>query len=277
MSRLGAGLLTILMLAGGAARSEATTLFTASGSGLSASARFEFATTSSGGKRQLTILLTNTDNATGTSGGSNLFPDVTAEVLTGLFFNLGTSTTTFTPISATLETGASIVQGNQCDVSGANCGSSQKNVGGEWSYAPGGLSSLTQTTTQGIGSSAYLNKNNSAGNLGGSNLDKSGASSTTALGGVNFGIVPDGWAANSGDSTLDNVPLIEGTVKFVLSIPDTLKEVDLKNVYFTYGGDTKENKLLGVKSSVAVPEPAMLSMFGLALAGVGYRLRRRRS
>jgi hypothetical protein len=272
MLRCWTGVITFLaVLAFSAQASEALVLFTGSGSGLSASASFSIATVS--GQRQLTILLTNTDAVSGSSR-----PDEIDEVLTGIFFNLGTGTgslqnPTLTPVSATLHTGASIVQSSECDV---NC-SSTSNVGGEFSYAKGGLSSITGDN-QGISSAGYLNANNSSGNFGGNNYDGG-----NPLGGVEFGIVPDGSASwSSGE--LNHVPLIEGTVKFVLNIPTGLDEDDIKNVFFTYGAPSKENKLTGFKQTTtsggthgSVPEPAALTMLGLAMAGLGYRLRRRQS
>jgi len=107
MSRCWAGLITVLALIGGAQQSEASALFTGSANGLSASASFKI--TGASGNRQLTILLTNTDAATGSNA-----PDATSEILTGLFFNLGTST--FKPVSATIEADGSIVQTSRCDV-----------------------------------------------------------------------------------------------------------------------------------------------------------------
>ena len=150
MSRCWAGLITLLTLAVCAPRAEALVMFSASGSGLSATATFEI--TGAAGDRQLTILLTNTDSATGGSA-----PDVPAEVLTGLFFNLGTAT--FTPVSATLVDGGQIIQTANCE---KDC-VGKTNVGGEFSYASGGVNWLSGTT-QGLSSSGYLNNNPSMGN-----------------------------------------------------------------------------------------------------------------
>jgi hypothetical protein len=265
MSRCWAGLITILALVVCAPRAEALVMFSASGSGLSASASFEITGT------QLTILLTNTDSATGGSA-----PDVPPEVLTGLFFNLGTST--FTPVSAELVSGGQIIQTANCK---EDC-VGKTNVGGEFSYASGAVDWLSGTN-QGISSSGYLNDNTDMGNFNGTNYDN-----TQALDGINFGIVPDGWDPYSGKKGLDGVALVDGTVKFVLTIPDGLKESDIKNVYFTYGTSPGEGTLTpttsggvtttgGVTTSGSIPEPATLSMLGLALAGLGYRLRRHQS
>ena len=264
MSRCLAGLITVLTLAVCAPRADATVLFSASGSGLSASASFTIS--GSGSNRYLTILLTNTDVANGPGE-----PVSAANVLTGLFFNLGT--TTFTPVSATLVNGGQIIQTGNCDV---NC-SGKTNVGGEFSYASGGASWLAGTN-QGISSSGYLNANTSAGNFNGTNYDD-----PAALDGINFGIVPDGWTPYQGNGGLDGVALVDGTVQFVLKIPTGLSESDIKNVYFTYGTSANENTLHATTngsvttSGTTVPEPAALSMLGLAMAGLGYRLRRRKS
>jgi len=269
MSRCWVGLITILALTVCASRADATVLVSASGNGLSASA--EFTISGAAGSRTLTILLTNTDSATGANA-----PDVPAEVLTGLYFNLGTAT--FTTVSATLVNGGEIIQTSNCE---KDC-VGKTNVGGEFSYASGGAGWLSGTT-QGIASSGYLNANTNMGNFNGPNYDD-----PKAIDGINFGIVPDGWTPLSGNGGLDGVALVDGTVKFVLNIPDGLSESDIKNVYFTYGTSPGEGTLTpttsgtptttgGNTTSGSVPEPAMLSMLGLAMAGLGYRLRKRQS
>ena len=264
MSRYWAGLITVLTLAVCAPSAGATVLFSASGGGLSAQASFTIS--GSNGNRTLTILLTNTDTANGTGA-----PLVPSEVLTGLFFNLGT--TTFTTGEATLVNGGQIIQTANCDVACAG----KTNVSGEFSYASGGASWLPGTN-QGISSSGYLNNNTSQGNFkNGTNWDN-----PKALDGINFGIVPDGWTPFQGNGGLDGVALVDGTVQFVLKIPNGLYESAIKDVYFTYGTSANENTLHAttngsVTTSGSVPEPATLSMLGLAMAGLGYRLRRRKS
>lgn len=270
MSRFAVTLITVLALGGFASQAQATAVFSGSGSGLSASASF----TISGG--QLRILLTNTDAASGS--GKPTSPE---SVLSGLFFNLGTST--FTPVSASVYTGApngviqqgSIIQTSMCDVQ--SC-SGATNIGGEWSYAKG--TGSWPGTTQGIASAGYLFGNTSSGNFNGPNYQ-----GPTALNGIGFGLVPNGWAPWGGNGGLDGTALIEGTVEFVLNIPSGLKESDITNVYFTYGTSAGEKKIPGTSSTTtsgggtsgSVPEPALLSVLGVALAGAALRMRRRAS
>jgi hypothetical protein len=160
-------------------------------------------------------------------------------VLTGLFFNLGTSTFT----------------------SAQGAGESGNATGASW----------LSGATQGSAPSGYL-KDAAAANFKGSNWDD-----PVALNGINFGMVPDGLSATP-TGGFGSVPLIEGTVKFVLNVPEGLAERDIKNVYFAYGDSPDEGAAQDTTTGTdgsSVPEPAVLSMFGLALVGIGYRLRRR--
>ena len=259
-SRSWFGLITILTFAWLAPRADAApTTFSNTANGLSASATF----TISGDT--LTILLTNTDTAVGGGAAQN-----SANVLSGLFFNLGA---TLAPVSALLPGGSSIIQTGNCDVN--NC-VGKTDVGGEWSYASGGASWLAGTN-QGISSSGYLNNNTSSGNFG---TAATNYQHPDALNGIEFGIVPDGWVAGSGNPGLDSNALIEGSVQFVLTGVAGLTEQDIKNVYFTYGTSAREGTLVGTTSGVqssngsSVPEPALLSLIGLGAVAVARRLKR---
>jgi hypothetical protein len=264
MSRYAVALFTVLAIGGFANRANATVVFSGTGGGLSATASF----TISPSGTQLTILLSNTDAATGAGA-----PTASSEVLSGLFFNLGTST--LTPVSAHTNGNGSIIQTANCDV--LSC-SGKSNIGGEWSYAYGGVDWLAGTN-QGISSSGYLNDNTNTGNLNGPNYQH-----PDALNGIEFGLVPNSWVAYSGNGGLDANALIEGTAKFVLTIPSGLTEADIRNVYFTYGTSPGENTVPGTTSATptststpttgSIPEPALLTMLGMGLVGLGYRMRK---
>jgi len=234
----------------------------------------------------LTILLTNTVAAHG-----GMLP---RETLSGLYFNITGANSALTPVSATVDnvTGM-IVQDSQCYNGAATC-NGVANVGGEFSYYynatdtettnPVAGSPAFPATKHAIGSAQYLDGNNTSGNFGGSNLDGPGSNPNTAsnkgLSNGDFGMVPLGFVANSG-----NTALIAGTVKFVLNLPSGLSEADIKDVHFTYGTSDSEmsikhmpgTKKASTSGGGSVPEPMTFSMLGLALAGAAYRFRRRTS
>ena len=240
MSRYTVAVLTVLALAGSATRAEATVVFSDTSSGLAASASF----TLSGS--QLIVLLTNTDTAAGAG-----VPKNASQVLTGLFFNLGSST--FTPLSAagyhrdeamdpSLVQAGSIISTASCDI--RNC-SGQSDAGGE-------------------------------------HFDGSDYENPLAFNGIEFGLVPNSWVAYRGNSGLDSNALIEGTVQFVLNLGTTgLSETDIRGVYFTYG--TFANRTGGGTTSGAptttggtgiVLTIALLSILGIAVAVAAYSMRR---
>lgn len=259
-------LVAATMVVGGlllsAPEASATATFAGSGSGLAASASFTITGTT------LTILLTNTDAAS--SGMSS------AQVLTGLYFNVGT--TTFTPVSASVHTG-SIAQASQCNP--GPCGASTVDVGGEWSYYGNNgadiESSISGVQKHVISSSGYIDGAASTGNFNGVDLD-----GPAALNGSNFGIVPLGFVDNSGNGGLDGDPLIKGAVTFVLEIPTGLTEAMISSVKFAYGTADSDTRFYGSttttggSTSGSVPEPQLLVLFGAGLAVAAYRLRRRR-
>lgn len=231
MSRCCAGLITVLALALGVSDAQATAFFTGSSSGLSAIA--ELTISGNAGARQLTIILTNTDSATGATAPAA----VHADVLTGSFFNMGTGT--FAPVSA--------------------AGASQTNVGGEFSSVRSGAS-------RGVLSSGYIDSEENSGSFGGANLDD-----PVALDGINFGIVRDLWVAGGfPNDKLKKEFLIAGAIMFVLNIPDNVSEADIRSVAFQYGTALSQPDFMGKPTSGLSTAgkstwPGALSVLALAL------------
>jgi len=201
-----------------------------------------------------------------------------ASILSGLYFNLGSST--FAPQSATVAAG-SLLQMSTCNV-GA-CTGTTTNVGGEWSYYGNGgadiESGLAGVQQHVIGSSGYIDGNQNSGNFGGSNLDD-----PIALDGINFGIAPSNFTDGIGNHGLDGKPLIKNAATFVLTISAGLTEAMISNVKFAYGTADNETRFgggtttgAGTTSGGSVPEPTQLVLFGAGLAFAAYRLRRRYS
>lgn len=225
----------------------------------------------------LTVLLTNS---------SLVDVLVPSNVLTAVFFNLGT-TSGITAKDAVLNIGSSVIYG---DATPTNAGGS---VGSEWAYASaaGGLAGGTRGTS-GISSAGFGVFG--AGNFcGAGTLDLACADldNPQAVNGLNYGITSAGDNIATGNSGVTGNPLIKNAVKFTMTTKDgagnniTLTENQISNVTFQYGTALDEPCVAGTGGSGTgnctppppVPEPstAMLLLLGSGgLATFGYRRRR---
>jgi hypothetical protein len=181
---------------------------------------------------QLTVVLSNI--GTGSINAS-------ADVLSGLFFDVNGSTPTFTPVSALVTSGSSVVQ----------FGSNPSNVGGEWRYQS--FSSVGSGTGQaparyGISSSGYDDL------FGVANFNGPDLQPPPAVDGIQFGLVNPSFVAFQGNGGLDSNALIRNSVTFTLTFTGSLSESQLANAYFWYGTSQNENRPNGGQIFDPVPD-----------------------
>lgn len=228
---------TVCGVCGLAGSSALATILTVAGSqaNLAASATFDAQGSN------LVVTLTNT------SGFDVLIP---ADVMTALFFDIGGSALTLTPVSAVLGAG-SVVHFGGTDPGGV--------VGGEWAYR-NALAGAPHGAGYGISSSG-LNLFGPPDLFPGNDL-----SPPATPDGLNYGITSAGDNIATGNQMVTgSVPLIQDTVVFTLSgLPAGFDPMaSIHNISFQYGTALTEPNV------PVVPGPAsgVLALFGvLAIA-----------
>ncbi len=216
--------------------SAPASLFTVTSGNLSAQAQFSVSGS------QLTVVLTNI------SSSDVLVP---TDVLTAVFFKYSGGAVTFTPVSATLTAGSTVLF--------APSGGSGPNVGGEWAYA-GGLSG-PGGSTQGISSTGL--DLFGAGNFNGPNLQ-----GPVSVDGLQYGITSAGDNPLTGNTPVTGkFALIKNSVTLVLNANGTLTD-SFTNVGFQYGTALDEPFLQFHPPTV--PEPTAFSIWSImALCAIG--------
>lgn len=98
-----------------------------------------------------------------------------------------------------------------------------------------------------------------------------------------YGLVNKGYIAGTGNSAIQNAPLIRSSVVFVLSGLSTNFDLNsISNVRFQYGTGLSEPSMDGVpgvmvQGQSVVPEPGSLALAGFAGIGLALRAWRRRT
>jgi hypothetical protein len=173
---------------------------------------------------------------------SDRVASVPGDVLTALFFT-STSGATFTPVSARITDGSSVIIGlpnsfpNATTLQGSN-------VGGEWEY----LKVATALGNEGISSTG-------GGVFGNPNFNGNNLQGPVVVDGGQFGIVNGEVAPNGG---LIKKSVVNNSVTFKLDVP-TNYTLDITSANFYYG----------TANIPMVPIPASALLLGSGLLGLG--------
>jgi hypothetical protein len=222
----------------------------ASGNPIAASADFTLSGTT------LTILLKNTSTFD-YSASPNSYRAVPTDVLTGLFWDLtvGTSLT---------ETGATAPA---ITVAPLPANLLLASTPGGWDFAQSLVAAPLSGVTQhyGLGTAGF-------------GIFDGGTSSGGPGSPTNYGIMNSLYVDGEGNPSVNGTPYAKDSITFTLTVPSGFDIQSITNVRFQYGTALDEGDFPGGPGPgvLPVPEPATLSMFGIAALGFGAALRRRR-
>jgi hypothetical protein len=213
-------------------------------------------------KASATFVVSNLDLVVTLSNTGTYDPRSSADILTGVFFDL-VGDAHLTPVSATVPMPGDSVIGHALP-SGFD-----GNVGGEWAYANG----LAYTTSEGTDnegiSSTKLKWFKKKALFPGEKIP-----GVSPLSGVQFGVTTLEDTAGNDLGSLKNKGLIQDTVVFVFDLPSSLSGLttstisnDISNVTFQYGTSIKTGIDIAGEMVAQVPEPNTISLVAVGLLG----------
>ncbi len=230
----------------------ATRTFTGSGTGtdghsLGAEAQFDL----NGSQLQVTL-----------ANSSTTAVKVPSDILTGLFWDIDTTTSPDVQKHMAILTTGNVVVHCSTQPSGGN-------VGGEWAFRNDiSLAScdLPQygVSASGLGVFGPSDRFDTSANLSG----------PASVGGMDYGLISAGGISSSANKPVRTQPFIDHSLLLTFQVePYTFTLDDIKNVRFQYGTALDEPSVSGYAEA---PEPGTFGILGLAVAPLLARCRRRR-
>ena len=234
------------------------------GEAITGTADFSVVPDATAGFYDLTIALTNT---------SATQPSVSSNVLTGLYFNLSTSPGALGMLSATA-TGGLVSNLGQTTADGGSIGANicAPGIGGT------AVADTCGSTLPGGREAAYHSasaQQYAIGTTGQSGVFNGNA--TTGTGQLNYGIAPAvGLSLSSNTGITNEFPYVLGTATFTLRALTT-DQITVSDVSGAYGTapEFSEAATTVTPRDTPVPEPSVLAIMGIGLAGIMFARRAR--